>query len=115
MTIGGFLKSGFPGILLVENFVWLIFMAFLGGCIFKGERSAIDEYVKQIQSLHWQAMCVRAEEEEEVQNSSEIENFRRLPHEVQELEELGGMSELGRRSKEANLEHLFLSSLKISR
>ncbi|XP_031488969.1 uncharacterized protein LOC116256695 isoform X2 [Nymphaea colorata] len=98
MTIGGFLKSGFPGILLVE-----------------GERSAIDAYVKQIQSLHWQAMCVRAEEEEEVQNSSEIENFRCLPHEVQELEELGGMSELGRRSKEANLEHLFLSSLKISR
>ncbi|XP_020519812.1 RWD domain-containing protein 2A isoform X2 [Amborella trichopoda] len=96
--IGGYLKSGYPGILVIE-----------------GEKSWIDAYVKQVQCLRWQAMSVRAEEEKEVPSSSTLESSRRFPIVVKELEDHGGMSELGRYCKEANLEGLFLSALKITR
>ncbi|KAL4199825.1 hypothetical protein AMTRI_Chr03g53230 [Amborella trichopoda] len=101
--IGGYLKSGYPGILVIE-----------------GEKSCIDAYVKQVQCLRWQAMSVRAEEEKEVPSSSTLESSRRFPIEkilavVKELEDHGGMSELGRYCKEANLEGLFWSALKITR
>ncbi|XP_057820088.2 uncharacterized protein LOC131033001 isoform X1 [Cryptomeria japonica] len=97
LNLGGYCKPGFPGIIIVE-----------------GEKCDVDTYVKQLQNLRWQAISVRGEEQEEVKCGEEIDNARRFLKGVKELDE-HGMSELGRLCREANLEHLFLSALKINR
>eukprot|EP00252_Welwitschia_mirabilis_P013881 TRINITY_DN3069_c0_g1_i1.p1 TRINITY_DN3069_c0_g1~~TRINITY_DN3069_c0_g1_i1.p1 ORF type:complete len:290 (+),score=56.71 TRINITY_DN3069_c0_g1_i1:131-1000(+) len=97
LNLGGYCKPGFPGIIVVE-----------------GEKRDVDVYVKQLQSLRWQAMSVREEQEEEVLIESEVNNKRCFLNGMKELDE-NGMSDLGRLCREANLENLFLSALKINR
>lgn len=97
LNLGGYCKPGFPGIIVIE-----------------GEKGSVDTYLKQLQNLRWQAMSIRGEEEEEVPHGKEIDEMRHFLTGVKEVDE-HGMSELGRFCREANLEHLFLSALKISR
>lgn len=97
LNLGGYCKPGFPGIIVIE-----------------GEKDSVDTYLKQLQNLRWQAMSIRGEEEEEVPHGKEIDEMRHFLTGVKEVDE-HGMSELGRFCREANLEHLFLSALKISR
>lgn len=97
LNLGGYCKPGFPGIIVIE-----------------GEKRSVDTYLKQLQNLRWQAMSIRGEEEEEVPHGKEIDEMRRFLTGVKEVDE-HGMSELGLFCREASLEHLFLSALKISR
>eukprot|EP01018_Ginkgo_biloba_P004237 Gb_36948 [translate_table: standard] len=96
LNLGGYCKPGFPGIIVIE-----------------GEKCEVDTYLKQLQNLRWQAMSIRGEEEDEVPHGKEIDDMRHFPKGVKEVDE-HGMSELGHFCREANLEHLFLSALKIS-
>lgn len=97
LNLGGYCKPGFPGIIVIE-----------------GEKGRVDTYLKQLQNLRWQAMSIRGEEEEEVPHGKEIDDMRHFLTGIKQLDE-HGMSELGRFCREANLEHLFMSALKISR
>mmetsp|Transcript_31953 Transcript_31953/g.80713 ORF Transcript_31953/g.80713 Transcript_31953/m.80713 type:complete len:147 (+) Transcript_31953:119-559(+) len=105
LRLGGFCKPGFPGVIVVE-----------------GEESDVAEYVRLIKSLRWQAMGVRAEEGEALAcqgggteaTRDALAAARKLPAAFQELAE-SGMSELGQACRDAGLEQLFLSAMKISR
>ncbi len=90
--MGGFVKPGFPGILVAE-----------------GLGRDLDAYVHSIKSLGWQAMQVRADE-----SSSETDLrfggvFRELP------EDSSGLTFLGQACRDAGLEALFLAALKIKK
>lgn len=97
LQLGGYCKPGFPGIL-----------------IFEGEGGAVTTYTRRLQCLTWQALTVRGEEQEEAACGQEIDVLRRFPVGIRELNE-NGMSELGALCREAGLEALFLSGLKILR
>ncbi|CAM6108777.1 unnamed protein product [Calypogeia fissa] len=102
LKLGGFCKPGFPGIL-----------------VFEGEADDVSEYVKRIQRLRWQALQIRGEEEEEVEeglmgSQTSVDSIRRFPVGIRELPE-SGMSELAAKCREVQLEDLFLTALKISR
>ncbi|KAJ7541109.1 hypothetical protein O6H91_10G046500 [Diphasiastrum complanatum] len=97
LKLSGYCKPGFPGVL-----------------IFEGEDDNVSEYVKRIQKLHWQAVSVRAEEEEVGSSGRSIDDMRRFQLGIEEVGE-NGMSQLAGFCRDARLEHLFLSALKIAR
>ena len=72
------LQTWIPGIIVIE-----------------GEKGVVGTYLRQLQNLHWQAMSIRGEEEEEVPHGKEIDDMRHFLKGVKELHECG-MSELGR-------------------
>jgi hypothetical protein len=97
LALGGFVKPGYPGVILVE-----------------GRRDAADEYVDRLKRLRWKAMAVRVAEEEEgeEEGGEEGRSRRRLPETFRELAETGGLSELGEALREAGLERLMQAVLK---
>lgn len=98
LRLGGYCKPGFPGVL-----------------IFEGEGSNVADYLKRIKRLRWQHLQVRGEEEEQLSSKDEsVDSIRRFPMGIKELPE-SGMSEIAEKCREANLELLFLTALKISR
>ena len=67
-----------------------------------------------LQRLRWQQMVVRGEQVEECPPGLDVDSMRRLHHGFEELD-TNGMSELAERCREAGLESLFLTSMKIYR
>lgn len=67
------------------------------------------------QSWHVQAMAVRGEEQEPLNEGHTVDSARKFSgHQIVELDE-GGMSELATACKAAGLERLFLTAMKISK
>jgi hypothetical protein len=64
--------------------------------------------------MRWQQMVVRGEQVEECPPGLDVDSMRRLHHGFEELD-TNGMSELAERCREAGLESLFLTSMKIYR
>ena len=65
--------------------------------------------------LYVQAMAVRGEEQEALQQGQSLDSVRKFSgHQIVELDE-GGMSELASACKAAGLERLFLTAMKISK
>jgi len=101
LGLGGFSKPGFPGIIVVE-----------------GAEDGVQEYVRRLKQLRWQAMAVRAEDVEQVKADASagdpLKSRRRLPLPFRELPE-SGMTELAEHCRDSGMEQMFLTALKISR
>lgn len=68
-----------------------------------------------LMALYMQAMAVRGEEQEALQQGQSLDSARKFSgHQIVELDE-GGMSELASACKAAALEGLFLTAMKISK
>jgi hypothetical protein len=113
---GGYSKPGFPGVIICE-----------------GAEDDVREYVARIRALQWQAMQVRHEEAVRCLSCKQFVGadandgltdagvvsvcasgvpVRGFEQRFAELPETG-LSELGQYCKDAGLEHLFLSALKL--
>lgn len=116
LGISGFCKPGFPGIIVAE-----------------GKQADVEEYIRRIWQLRWQAMSVRAEEHdagvltkdspasecEATHASEEQQDSLRMPRRLLqagfvELSEKG-MDELAAACQAAGLQEMFLTSMKIAR
>eukprot|EP00918_Siedleckia_nematoides_P016511 GHVU01035523.1.p1 GENE.GHVU01035523.1~~GHVU01035523.1.p1 ORF type:complete len:330 (+),score=74.26 GHVU01035523.1:48-992(+) len=97
LRLGGYAKIGWPGIIIIE-----------------GPEACCQEYVRCLQRLRWQQMVVRGEQVEECPPGVGVDGLRRLHHGFEELD-TNGMSELAERCRQAGLESLFLTSMKIYR
>ena len=95
LGLGGLSKIGWPGVIVVE-----------------GPESGCQEYVSRLQHLRWKYLVVRGEMVERGAPGTDLDALRKLPRGFQELGQ-DGMSELARRCREAGLEQLFLTSMKI--
>jgi hypothetical protein len=95
LGLGGLSKIGWPGIIVVE-----------------GPERGCQEYVARLQHLRWKYLVVRGEMVERGAPGTDLDALRKLPRGFQELGQ-DGMSELARRCREAGLEQLFLTSMKI--
>jgi hypothetical protein len=93
-NLGGYSKIGWPGVIVIE-----------------GEERDCIAYVDQIRSMRWQHLVVRGEEQLAVRDQEELEQARVLPNKMYELGD--DMSCIAERCKDAGLEELFLTSMKI--
>jgi len=93
-NLGGYSKYGWPGVVVIE-----------------GEERDCISYVDEIRSMRWQHLVVRGEEQVPVRDQEELEQSRVLSNKMQELGE--DMSCIAERCKQAGLEELFLTSMKI--
>lgn len=79
----------------------------------KWAESACQPWV--LMALYMQAMAVRGEEQEALQQEQSLDSARKFSgHQIVELDE-SGMSELASACKAAGLERLFLTAMKISK
>ena len=106
LRLGGFVKHGWPGIIVVE-----------------GLEGNVEEYYRRLKRFQWKHLEVRGEEVEEICASVQDEScvttasendlvakFCRLPRAFEELGDSGdALSAVGRRCREAGLEDLFAS------
>lgn len=97
LQLGGFSKIGWPGVVIVE-----------------GRELDVQEYVRRLQHLRWKQIVVRGEQTETSSDpsSSSIDAMRRLPRDFQEFPE-NGMSALSAACRDAGVEELFLTTMKI--
>ena len=95
-NLGGCYKYGWPGIIIIE-----------------GEEADCMSYVEEIRTLRWQHLVVRGEQQIHVRDRDELERSRVLPSRMQDLGD--DMSIIAKQCKEAGLEELFLTSMKIYR
>ncbi|ETL78162.1 hypothetical protein L917_20964 [Phytophthora nicotianae] len=97
LRLGGFSKIGWPGVVIVE-----------------GAEPNVQEYVRRLQHLRWKQITVRGEQTEELQEgcSGDIDSLRRLSRSFHEFPE-NGMSDLATACRDAGLEELFLTTMKI--
>lgn len=96
LQLGGFSKIGWPGIVVVE-----------------GHEGNAQEYVRRLQHLRWKQMVVRGEQTEQSGKPDDtIDAMRRLPRGFQEFPE-SGMSALAAACRDAGVEELFLTTMKI--
>ena len=95
LRLGGFSKIGWPGIVIIE-----------------GDESHCQEYVSRLQHLRWKQMVVRGEQVEEINESQSIDTLRKIPLAFREFP-TDGMSELATACREADVEDLFLATMKI--
>lgn len=93
-NIGGYTKIGWPGVIIVE-----------------GEECDCIAYVDAIRTMRWQHLVVRGEEQVPVTSIDELEEARVLPKKMHEIGDK--MSDIAELCKEAGLEELFLTSMKI--
>jgi Protein of unknown function (DUF1115)/RWD domain len=93
LSLGGFWKEGFPGIIIIE-----------------GDSEDVQEYVRRLQRLRWQHMVVRGEKTKEIPEHSTVDGMRQLP---KKLEEVGDMSELGQRCRLHGVHDLFMTAMKV--
>ncbi|CAD7702784.1 unnamed protein product [Ostreobium quekettii] len=101
LGLRGFSKPGYPGIVICE-----------------GSEEDVVEYVSRLRHLKWKAMQVRAETTTPLATPNDGEQPSDIWHfNDREFLELGenGLSELATLCREAGLEEMFLSALKISR
>ena len=94
-NLGGFVKIGWPGIILIE-----------------GNEVDCIMYVEEIKKLRWQYLVVRGEQQVELESESQLNQKRKLPNVFRELAE-NQMSDLATLCKDSGLEDLFLTSMKI--
>ena len=90
LHLGGYSRPGYPGAIFVE-----------------GESDCVDEFVRRIKGLRWQALQVRAEEEGESRVCGDGVDG------VLEVEALGEVVE-GLRRKDENVAKMFLEGMKIA-
>ncbi|KAF4040595.1 hypothetical protein GN244_ATG07270 [Phytophthora infestans] len=97
LQLGGFSKIGWPGVVIVE-----------------GLEPNVQEYVRRLQHLRWKHITVRGKQTEELEegSSGDIDSLRRLPRSFHEYPE-NGMSDLATACRDAGLEELFLTTMKI--
>eukprot|EP00736_Rhodelphis_marinus_P011789 Rmarinus@m.9726 len=95
LGLGGYSKTGYPGVIVVE-----------------GPEECCAEYVRRLQRLRWKLMVVRGEQQHKCGPGETIDSLRVLHRGFEELDD-GGMSTLAQRCREAGLEDLFLTSMKI--
>ena len=95
-NLGGCYKYGWPGIIIIE-----------------GEEADCMSYVEEIRTLLWQHCVVRGEQQIHVKDQDELEKTRVLSSKMQDLGD--DMSVIAKQCKEAGLEELFLTSMKIYR
>ncbi|KAF1332145.1 Major facilitator superfamily, partial [Globisporangium splendens] len=95
LQLGGFSKIGWPGIVIVE-----------------GPEANVREYVRRLQHLRWKQIVVRGEQTEVCPEGETIDAMRRLPRGFQEFPETG-MSALAAACRDAGVEELFLTTMKI--
>ncbi|CAG8452209.1 4437_t:CDS:2 [Scutellospora calospora] len=102
LGIWGFSKPGYPGIIIVE-----------------GLYDNVQDYVSRLKNLRWQAITIRSEETEVIHNSSSQDHSEfvkiRLGRTNPGVSEFESMSEISLRMKEAGLEEMFLSTMKINK
>ena len=68
--------------------------------------------MRRLQHLRWQYLSVRGEQQEEGEPGGRLDELRVLPPKMELMGE-DAMSELAKRCKDAGLEELFLTALKI--
>uniref|UniRef100_K3WQG3 RWD domain-containing protein n=1 Tax=Globisporangium ultimum (strain ATCC 200006 / CBS 805.95 / DAOM BR144) TaxID=431595 RepID=K3WQG3_GLOUD len=95
LQLGGFSKIGWPGVVIVE-----------------GLEANAQEYVRRLQHLRWKQIVVRGEQTETCAQGETIDVMRRLPRGFQEFPETG-MSALAAACRDAGVEELFLTTMKI--
>mmetsp|Transcript_17643 Transcript_17643/g.24532 ORF Transcript_17643/g.24532 Transcript_17643/m.24532 type:complete len:394 (+) Transcript_17643:421-1602(+) len=88
----GRVKIGWPGIILIE-----------------GKEEDCLEFIDQIRPMSWQYLVVRGEQQEQVSNEANLEKKRKFDS----FYEMEDMSTLAKQCKEAGLEKLFRTSMKI--
>ncbi|KAL7451635.1 hypothetical protein ACHAWC_003460, partial [Mediolabrus comicus] len=93
-NVGGYAKIGWPGVIVIEG----------------DERDCIS-YVDSIRTMRWQHIVVRGEEQVPINSIDELEQARVLPKKMYEVGDK--MSDIAELCKEAGLEELFLTSMKI--
>jgi len=93
--LGGYAKIGWPGIIIVE-----------------GEETGCDLFIDEIRSMRWQHLAVRGEEIVPVDDGANLNDLRCFPAKMVELAE-DQMSELAEICRDAGLEALFKTSMKI--
>ncbi len=93
-NVGGYAKIGWPGVIVIE-----------------GEECDCISYVDAIRTMRWQHLVVRGEEQIPVNSIEELEKTRVLPNKMHEIGDK--MSDIAELCKEAGLEELFLTSMKI--
>ena len=95
--LGGFAKIGWPGIIIIE-----------------GEEGNCDKFIDEIRGMRWQHLVVRGEELTPVPAISlkTLDELRVLPPTVKELGE-DKMSILAEKCRDAGLEDLFKTSMKM--
>lgn len=99
LKLHGWCKIGYPGILIVE-----------------GPECGLVEYVRLLQRLRWKLMVVRGEEREDISRGSRqgslcLDGFRKIKQAG--VVEMIDSSDIATRCREAGLEQLFLTSMKI--
>ena len=94
--LGGYAKIGWPGVILVE-----------------GSESNCQLFVDEIKRWRWQQIQVRGEEREAIPHGESLDSRRRLPPRFEEIGE-NGMSLLVSHCREAGVERLFLTCMKIN-
>lgn len=97
LHVGGFAKIGYPGVVMLE-----------------GAAEDVDEYIVRLRAQHWKAMAVRGEREARFSDMSALDAARHFDKRLRELsdKELGVLAV---RCREAGLEDLFLTALKIEK
>lgn len=90
------MKIGWPGVILIE-----------------GDESNCLAFADEIKRWRWQHLSIRAEEQKEIQEGDTLDSHRQLPIKFKELGE-DGMSLLASNCREAGLERLFLTCMKIN-
>lgn len=93
-NVGGYAKIGWPGVIIIE-----------------GEECDSIAYVDAIRTMRWQHLVVRGEEQVPVTSIEELTQARVLPKKMHEIGDK--MSDIAELCKEAGLEDLFLTSMKI--
>ena len=93
-NVGGYAKIGWPGVIVIE-----------------GEERDCIAYVDAIRTMRWQHLVVRGEEQVPVTSIEELGKTRVLPKKMHEIGDK--MSDIAELCKEAGLEELFLTSMKI--
>jgi hypothetical protein len=95
LQLSGFSKIGWPGVVIVE-----------------GAEGDVQEYVRRLQHLRWKQIVVRGEQTERGEGQS-VEQMRKLPRGFREFPEKSGMAALAAACRDAGIEQLFLTTMKI--
>jgi len=93
--LGGYVKIGWPGVILIE-----------------GSESNCQSFVIEIKRWRWQQLQVRGEEQKVIPSDDDMDSHRCLSMRFEELGE-NDMSLFASYCREAGLEHLFLTCMKI--
>jgi hypothetical protein len=97
LRISGFCKIGYPGVLVVE-----------------GPECGVAELVRLLQRCRWKLMVVRGEEAETAAAGGDVDALRHIPR-AHGVVEMCDASDIAERCRAADLEALFLTSMKIYR